>query len=142
MQQAVTTDKDFCLDSSLHLKHKHKYYTQIQLQMFLTKCQYCDFVVYTKQSMVIVRVPIDIDFCKHLVTKCEQFIKDYVIVELVTRRLENLPISSATTSLENKENDNRTTWCLCSEPEYGRMIKCVNIRRKPKGKWYCVNCDE
>ena len=76
--------------------------------------------------MVIVRVPIDVDFCKHLVTKCEQFIKDYVIVEIVTRRLENLPISSATTSLENKENDNRTTWCLCSEPEYGRMIKCDN----------------
>jgi hypothetical protein len=36
--------------------------------------------------MVIVRVPIDIDFCKHLVTKCEQFIKAYLIVELVTRR--------------------------------------------------------
>jgi hypothetical protein len=114
VQQAVTTDKDFCLDSSLHLKHKHRYYTQIQLQMFLTKCQYCDFVVCPKQSMVIVRVPIDIDFCKHLVTKCEQFIKDYAIVELVTLRLEYLPISSATTSSENKENDTCTTWYLKS----------------------------
>jgi hypothetical protein len=125
VQQAVTTDKDFCLDSSLHLKHKHRYYTQIQLQMFLTKCQYCDFVVYTKQSMVIVRVPID--FCKHLVTKCEQFIKDYLIVELVTRRW---PLH-----LQKKKK-------MKIVPEYGRMIKCVNIRRKPKGKWYCVSCDE
>ena len=114
VQQVVTTDKDFCIDSSLHLKHKHRYCTQIHLQMFLTKCQYCDFVVYTKKSMAIVRVPIDIDFCKHLVTKCEQFIKDYAIVELVTLRLENLPISSATTSSENKENDTCTTWYLKS----------------------------
>lgn len=127
MQQAVTTDKDFCLDSSLHLKRKHRYYTQIQLQMFLTKCQYCDFVVYTKQSMVIVRVPIDIDFCKHLVTKCEQFIKDYLIVELVTRRW---PLHLQKTKK------------MKIVPEYGRMIKCVNFRRKPKGKWYCVSCDE
>jgi hypothetical protein len=54
-RQNCATDNDFCLDSSLHLKHKHRYYTQIQLQMFLTKSQYCDFVVYTKQSMVIVK---------------------------------------------------------------------------------------
>ena len=95
--------------------------------MFLTKCQYCDFVVYTKQSMVIVRVPIDIDFCKHLVTKCEQFIKDYLIVELVTRRW---PLHLQKTKK------------MKIVPEYGRMIKCVNVRRKPKGKWYCVSCDE
>ena len=76
--------------------------------------------------MVIVKVPIDIDFCKHLFTKCEQFIKDNVIVELATCQLENLPISSTTTSSDNKENDTRTTWCLCSEPEHYRMIKCDN----------------
>jgi hypothetical protein len=31
VQQAVATDKDFCLDSSLHLKRKHRYYTQMSV---------------------------------------------------------------------------------------------------------------
>uniref|UniRef100_A0A3Q2NZ35 YqaJ viral recombinase domain-containing protein n=1 Tax=Fundulus heteroclitus TaxID=8078 RepID=A0A3Q2NZ35_FUNHE len=41
---------DFCLDATLHLKENHRYYTQVQIQMFLTKSQYCDFVVFTKSE--------------------------------------------------------------------------------------------
>ncbi|XP_033729776.1 uncharacterized protein LOC117318968 [Pecten maximus] len=155
VQTAAATDKDFCLDSSLHLKTTHRYYTQVQFQMAICGYTYCDFVVYTKckpaPSMVIVRVPIDINFCKNVVGKCELFMKKHVQQELITRQLESV-ISRATadTPLNNED-----TWCLCSEPEYGRMIKCdsndcpyqwfhykcVNIRRKPRGKWFCTSCD-
>ncbi|VDI22300.1 Hypothetical predicted protein [Mytilus galloprovincialis] len=80
-------------------------------------------------------------------------VKTYVIRELVTRQLEN---QQATTQPPEENNNEKKTWCLCAEPEYGRMIKCdksecpyqwfhykcVNIRRKPKGKWYCLSCSE
>ncbi|CAC5406743.1 ING3 [Mytilus coruscus] len=76
--------------------------------------------------------------------KCELFVKTYVIRELVTRQLENQQLA---TQPPEENNNEKETWCLCAEPEYGRMIKCdksecpyqwfhykcVNIRRKPKG---------
>ena len=156
MYHSASSDNNFCLDSTLHLKPSHRYYTQVQLQMYLSECEYCDFVVYTKcnpsASMVIVRVPLDINFCQALVNKCELSIKTHVIKELITRELENQPTSPPTEENNNKQ----TTWLTCAEPEYGRMMKCdnsdchyiwlhykcVNIRRKPKGKWYCVSCEQ
>ena len=94
--------------------------------MYLSECEYCDFVVYTKcnpsASMVIVRVPLDINFCQALVNKCELFIKNHVIKELITGELEKQPTSPPT----EENNNEQTTWCLCAEPEYGRMIKCDN----------------
>ncbi|VDI16885.1 Hypothetical predicted protein [Mytilus galloprovincialis] len=158
IEHAAAIDSTFCLDKNLNLKTNHRYYTQIQFQMYILKVTYCDFVVYTKckplPSLVIIRVPIDINFCNSMIVKCNRFIQDYVVKELITRDLENQP---ATTSSTQDDNNNVTeTWCLCSEPEYGRMIKCdnldcpyqwfhykcVNIRRKPRGKWYCLNCEK
>lgn len=158
--QAAKSDKNFCLDANLTLKTSHRYFTQVQMQMFITNCQYCDFVVYTKcqpeASMVIVRVPIDLDFCHKLIHKCENFFKSFVIRELLTRELENEPTTNNNDRVDNNNNNaNEKSWCICSEPEYGRMIrcdgdqcpyewfhyKCVNIRRKPRGKWFCASCE-
>ncbi|CAC5358530.1 unnamed protein product [Mytilus coruscus] len=144
-------DSNFCLDNMLQLKQNHRYYTQVQLQMYLTESSYSDFVVYTKcdsPSMVIVRLNLDLDFCKTLLSKCDSFVKDHVIHELITQKLNNMPVtqqSTCTTKTMNN-NDQPSTWCFCAEPEYGRMIKCdnrecpyqwfhykcVNVRRKPK----------
>ena len=158
VQEAAATDKDFCISSSLSLKSNHKYYTQVQFQMYITKCQYCDFVVFTKckpaPSMVIIRLCIDVDFCKNLIAKCEHFVKNFIIKELVTRELEN-STTATTISTDQQDDQSVQTWCICAELEYGRMIKCdnddcpyqwfhykcVNIRRKPRGKWFCFSCD-
>ncbi|CAC5418438.1 unnamed protein product [Mytilus coruscus] len=92
--------------------------------------------------------PNDLD----LKLKCNRFIQDYVVKELITRDLENQPCHNLSTTKDDKNNETET-WCLCSKPKYGRMIKCenlecpyhykcVNIRRKPRGKWYCFNCEQ
>ncbi|XP_036002672.1 uncharacterized protein LOC118565784 [Fundulus heteroclitus] len=153
VEEAAIIDKDFCLDATLHLKENHRYYTQVQMQMFLTKSQYCDFVVFTKSepaSMCIIRITLDEKFCENLINKCEKFIKDHVVHELITRQLENEPVVNQELDINEKK-----TWCICNEPEYGRMIKCdgelcpyewfhykcVNIRRKPRGQWFCASCE-
>ncbi|VDI40629.1 Hypothetical predicted protein [Mytilus galloprovincialis] len=158
VMQAASSDKDFCLDKSLHFKTNHRYYTQVQFQMFILQLTFCDFIVFTKckpsPRMVIVRVSIDVNFCHALISTCELFVKTYVIRELVTRQLENQ--QQVATRPPEENNNEKKTWCLCAEPEYGKMIKrdksecpyqwfhykCVNIRRKPKGKWYCLSCSE
>ncbi|XP_041361861.1 uncharacterized protein LOC121377829 [Gigantopelta aegis] len=106
----------------------------------------------TAPSMVIVRLSIDVDFCQSLIAKCEHFVNNFVKNELVSRKLENQPVVTST----HKEDNSDQTWCICAEVEYGRMIKCdnedcpyqwfhykcVNIRRKPRGKWFCASCDK
>jgi len=47
----------------LILKPSHSYYTQVQGQLFITGRQLCHFVVYTFQSLLVIDVPIDVDFC-------------------------------------------------------------------------------
>ena len=54
-------DPSFCLNADMTLKKSHRYYTQIQLQMFVMRVSYCDFVTYTNKEIAIVRVRIDQD---------------------------------------------------------------------------------
>jgi hypothetical protein len=123
--EAAKNDKDFCLDANLQLKAGHRYYTQVQFQMFITDVDYCDLVVFTKckpPSMVIVRVPRDNDFCTKLVTKCKKFVKEHLACELLTKELENEPVNSVVVDDLDTNNNELERWCICGEPEYGRMI--------------------
>uniref|UniRef100_A0A8C6TKY7 Uncharacterized protein n=1 Tax=Neogobius melanostomus TaxID=47308 RepID=A0A8C6TKY7_9GOBI len=146
------TDKDFCLRSDYKLKTSHRYFTQIQLQMYIFKLMFCDFVVYTNKEFIVVSIGFDVEFSALLVETCKIFFLKFVLKELVTRKLENL--NSVDTQTEVVEAGGTNVWCLCKEPEYGRMIECgntdcptqwfhyecVNIRRCPKGKWLCPEC--
>jgi len=56
---------DFCLqlvDNTFLLKRGHRYYTQVQTQIFVTRSKYCDFVVWTYKDLVYVRVMPDVRF--------------------------------------------------------------------------------
>ena len=61
--------KNFCLEMGAarpFLKPSHKYYSQIQMEMALTGCQWADFVVFTKShtspSLFVQRVPFQAQF--------------------------------------------------------------------------------
>ena len=47
VDEAANEDPDFCLDKSFILKHNHRYYTQVQFQMYILEVQYSDFVIAT-----------------------------------------------------------------------------------------------
>ena len=56
--------------------------------------------------------------------------------------------------LEFDQSNKRIVHCVCRRPEFGNMIycdnsscrigryhySCVNIRRAPRGKWFCKDC--
>ena len=56
--EAAKITKDFCsseVNGQLHLKPDHRYYHQIQAQMFITNRDYCDFVIWTPKDMAVER---------------------------------------------------------------------------------------
>jgi hypothetical protein len=146
-------NSDFCLDEKFQLRKNHRYFTQTQFQMFVYDCNYCDFVVMTKPSsgisMLRVRLYKDCDFCQLLFDRSSSFVLKHVIPELLTRNIMDQPQNA-----QSNDEEQLTKWCLCEEPEYGKMVfcensdckigwfhyPCVNMKRKPSGKWICPQC--
>lgn len=71
--EEMLSDKDFCLDDSLCLKKNHKYYSQVQMQMYILDCVLCHFVVWVPTQMIIVTVERDEEFVSSMVDCCKAF---------------------------------------------------------------------
>ena len=67
----------FCLerlqDGSLHLKSTHSYYLQCQLRLHVTKYSYCDFVVWTKQTIHTERIHLDDKLLENVLPAAKRF---------------------------------------------------------------------
>lgn len=58
------TDKEFCLqftEGRMEFKQTHKYYKQVQTQIFVSESQFCDFVIWKTKSLATVRVMPDVE---------------------------------------------------------------------------------
>lgn len=127
----TANDKSFCLDCELNLKQAHKYYTQIQIQLFVFDLQECEFVVWTPQWMHREIVSYNGEFIKNSIPVIEQFFKRYIIAELLTRRLENkdeLPVPT------------RKHYCVCNS-EYNNSENWIGCDSKnsAKGSGFITN---
>ena len=141
---------DFCLigaPDNLQLKTEHKYYYQVQQQMALCDVDYCDFVVWTINGGVTLRMLRDEDFLENIMPTLNSFFVTCILPELLTRRIQ-IPI----------EDDAETSrvYCYCHQGEDGREMigcdntsckfewfhfDCVGLSKKPKSKyWYCPDC--
>ena len=77
--------------SVLALKSSHRYYFQIQLQMFVTGCEYCDFVVWTPKVLHAERIVKDVMFCKQVILKCKPFFYKCILPEVIFRFFSKPP---------------------------------------------------
>lgn len=154
------------VDGKLELKTDHAYYYQVQMQMLVCEASYCDFVLWTLQDFVNLRVYKDTEFCKNMVERCERYFRLVALPELCflywtnTQDKEKQEHPASTPSTQPDENtqpsEDDELYCLCEGPESGKMImcdsktckrtwfhyKCVNIKRAPQKKWYCPECME
>ncbi|XP_076125445.1 uncharacterized protein LOC143104968 isoform X2 [Alosa pseudoharengus] len=88
------TDKEFCLqftEGRMELKQTHKYYKQVQTQIFVTESQFCDFVVWTTKSLATVRVMPDVELWETLLPTAQTFFYKVVLPELVARHYTQPP---------------------------------------------------
>ncbi|CAB4002476.1 Inhibitor of growth 5 [Paramuricea clavata] len=144
----AANDKSFCLDCELNLKQGHKYYIQIQIQLFVFDLQECEFIVWTPQWMHREIVSYNGEFIKNSIPVIEQFFKRYIIAELLIRRLENkdelpVPTRKHYCVCISEYTYSSETWIGCDSKNCkGEWFhyKCVGVKRPPKGCWYWPSC--
>lgn len=158
IEEAVDGVGSFCLeraDGNLQLKRKHPYYYQIQLQIFVTKRSYCDFVVWTEEELHVERIALDEDLMTEVLPKAETFYKLCILPELLGKWFTRVQPGKEQTllQLDAEENDDGS-WCNCKENKGGKMIgcdnktctvkwyhlECVNLSSAPRGTWLCPAC--
>ena len=87
--KAVEEDSRFFLyeseEGAIKLKESHQYYYQVQMQMKFCNAEYCDFVVWNKESWINERIYANSDFINDCITKTVDFIKLGILPELVGR---------------------------------------------------------
>ncbi len=72
-------------DGKPYLKKNHSvgYYSQIQMAMGLSQVKFCDFIVYTFKSMIIIRIEFDEQYFENLMKKLNTFYRNYMLPELM-----------------------------------------------------------
>lgn len=157
--RVLATQDSSCItivDGAMKLREHHPYYYQIQMQMFVCKVNYCDFVLWTLKDFIAIRVHKDAQFCTKMVKRCEEYFKLILLPELcfhywTDRCRGNLPQIA-----KDCDTSQDQLYCLCQGPESGKMVmcesaackyvwfhfKCVNVKRAPRGSWFCCECKE
>jgi hypothetical protein len=148
-KEQVLSDTTGCLDENGNLKKKHTYYAQVQTQLMVCDAKYADFVLWTPKFIIINRVKLDADFVDKMITVMVPFWHKHCLPELLTRKLENQPGPSSSSTCNEDFN-----FCVCKSDIGGVMIGCDNpschtkwfhlscLKRKraPKGQWFCKEC--
>ncbi len=141
--------KKFFMDEQNHLKQSHKYYAQVQLQLYVFGYKECIFFVWTPNWSIMCTVERNEDFISSMIKTLSSFYLKHVIPELLTRCIENG---------EDKENAvvANKLYCICQSIYDGEEqwigcdstnckyewfhFKCAKVKRPPKGNWYCSEC--
>ena len=109
---------------------------------------YCDFVCWTTKDIHMERIKRDEQFFKAISPKLENIFINYVLPELLTRRLEGARNADKTTEQDK--------FCICNRGEFGTMIacdgpnckitwfhfSCVGLQNEPEGDWFCDQCNK
>ena len=74
------------------LKPTCPYYTQVQIQMFVTRLKSCDFVVWTEHGIMSVQVQYDAVFMDKTIDKLQRFWMNYVLPFMVKKLSISLEI--------------------------------------------------
>ena len=130
---ADNSSTSFCLehlhDGSLHLKPAHSYYYQCQLQLHVTKYSYCDFVLWTKQGILIERVHRDDAFVENCLPAAKNFVEFCILPELLSTwysRKHSIAVPTIDSESRPADDEDNGMWCYCKEDLAGEMIACDN----------------
>lgn len=158
--QEACQNPDFCLasqgQSGYTLKRDHQYYFQVQAQLFATKRQYADFVVWIPGEIYIERITPNTEFIADMLQKVDIFYKKCILAEILGKRYthQQPPASDSLASKTDKGNT-PSVFCYCRSTDTGSPmiecqsgickitkfhVSCLHFKRMPKTKWYCVEC--
>lgn len=137
---------------------------QVQAQLFCTGAPYCDFVVYTKESLHIERIKPDPLFMEEKLAIGKHFFEIAILPELLgrwfSRPCEQICTPEAASHQSHSTDAPQSSaaeekFCYCQKGEYGKMVGCDNsnciykwfhidclgLKALPRSpKWYCPVC--
>ena len=129
--EASKEGNQFCLqlnkNGCFELDMQHAYFYQVQAQMKLTGADYCDFVVWSPNEFIVLRISPDAEFIAQAIDKVTNFFKLGVLPELVVKwytkapHYRHTPEDSTSTHHQLPTTD-LEQWCYCQGPEEGEMI--------------------
>lgn len=65
-------------DKQLELKQGHRYYDQVQGQLYIAKKNVCYFAVFTFKDLKVIKIPINHEYCEmSLIPKLQSFYTQY-----------------------------------------------------------------
>ena len=145
--------KNSFLDANGLLNRSHRYFTQVQGQLMITRRDYCDFVVWTPLGVYVQRIYEEISFTEKLVRKLTNFYVEHLLPAIMTG---NVSVRSQETQDEKFTQADDQIYCYCHCEEHGKMIECdnkeckigwfhftcVGIKRAPRGQWFCPDCKQ
>ena len=77
-------DPSICLDTNMILKKTHKYYTQVQGQLFVAKAMKCYFVFWVNDGLFLVQeIERDEVFIQAMMPKLSSFVEQCLIPALI-----------------------------------------------------------
>ena len=127
----------------MQLMSNHSYYYQVQTQLLVTVFKFCDFFVWTEKDTFLETIRVDTEIQADIWATSSLYFAAFFY--------QNLLVNTNSTISDKSQNK----WCKCkmSEDEDGLImcesktckiqwfhIKCMRIKKIPKGKWFCVKC--
>ena len=128
------------------------------MQLHMTDSDYCDFYVWSPNDTHMERIYKDTEMWESSAEKARTFHKECVLPELLckffTRKKTLKPTVNQNTEQDNQVNSGQG-YCVCGGDDDGRKmilcenenckrqwyhIKCIKLKRVPKGHWYCNDC--
>ena len=148
--------------TGLKLNPNHEYFYQVQMQMAICNVKYCDFVVWTLQGIVAIRIGVYPQFIEAVRPKLDKFFVQCILPNLL------VPRKSSDQSLAMDVNPSQSTdnsavainqlevFCYCQQAEDERPMigcdnpkcpyqwfhfECLGLLEEPStDTWYCPDC--
>lgn len=137
-------------DGQFELSKEHAYSYQVQQQLFTTKRNYCNFVVFAigcnKTSLISQRIYLSEDHRSKVLPKLQKFWEICILPEVLARwytqrvhLIDTVQQTSAVCYCRKGLDEDTVKCCNPNCPIQQFHLSCLDIDHIPK-TWYCPNC--
>ena len=140
------------------LDTNHKFFYQVQIQMYVLELRYCDFVAWCKRGdkieLYVERIFFNQSFIDSFIPKATLFFREVILPELLCKKFTNANVKSMLTG-SAPSNTLMCSVCYCGQHGMDSPIatcssktcsikqyhfKCLKIKRMPSKTWLCPTC--
>ena len=120
-------------NNNMSLQSNHAYYYQVQMQLFICCASYCDFVVWTPNSLHVERIKEDRALIVDIMEPMKHFFVYGLLPEIIGKWYTRKPIADSKGIVQdslldgNEVEDYTKLWCYCNEPSYSCVCKWLGF---------------